>query len=80
MSVEKLREELKKYTTLSGNTSDIEAFVGRVQEWNNNRIKNADLTSLLCGKKYSEIVQKAEKVNFMLAVDPTMPWIRECTI
>jgi hypothetical protein len=77
LSADKLRDEFNKYKGLSGNKSDVSAFVERVNNWNNERVRTADLTVAL-GGKHSEFVGKAANVGFMLAVDPKLPWIREC--
>ncbi len=77
LSAEKIREELKKYTGLRGTKAEITGFVERVVAWNNARIRSADLESAF-GARNAEFATRASSIGFMLAVDPKLPWIREC--
>jgi hypothetical protein len=73
LSAEKIREILEKQS-LRGGRSNISSFVERVDAWNKDQLRDADLTIAL-GGKFSEMTDKAAKIGFMLAVDPKLPWI-----
>ena len=78
LSVDKLREALVlQVCSLTESVDEIKAFVERVKEYNKRELANAGLTAL-GSKKNSEIIAKAAKHGFMLAVDPKLTWIKEC--
>jgi hypothetical protein len=77
LCVEKVREELKKYSGLSGSRAAIDTFVGKVADWNTERLRTAELEAAL-GGKHTEFLTKAAGIGFMLAADPRLPWIRAC--
>jgi hypothetical protein len=77
LCVDKVREELKKYSGLSGSRAAIDEFVRKVVAWNTERVLNAELEAAL-GGRHAEFLTKAAGVGFMLAVDPRLPWIRAC--
>lgn len=77
LCVEKVREELKKYSGLSGTRTVIDTFVRKVVAWNTERQRMAELETTLSGKN-TEILAKAASIGFMLATDPKLPWIRSC--
>jgi hypothetical protein len=78
LSVDKLREALVLQVCLLTESADeIKAFVERVKEYNKRELANAALTAL-GSKKNGEIIVKAADKGFMLAVDPKLPWIKEC--
>ena len=75
LSVDKLRDALKLIADeLGQEKASIEAFCDRVVEKNKALISSVEsLKDTKNAKYYGE----AEKVGFMLAVDPKMGWIRE---
>lgn len=54
------------------------AFVRRVLEYNAKQLKGADMAILSARKTEAAKLQKAVDVTFMLAVDSSLPWVKEC--
>ena len=79
LSAEKMREELIKcYDLMKESKEAIQLFVDRAIQYNIRAWENHELTILHAKKGQGEIIQKAANHKFMLAVDPRLPWIREC--
>ena len=75
LSVEKLRVELcKKIGVARGTVKD---FIMRVSKYNTEALKNAELNGLFA-KKDIDILERAVKLKFMLAIDTKLSWISEC--
>ena len=71
LSADKLREQLTKYVgQLSDSPLAAQQFALRVKEWNRQQV-------LAASQADSELLQKAAKVEFMLAVDSRLRWIPE---
>jgi hypothetical protein len=71
LSADKLREQFTKYANhLSDSSIAAEQFATRVKEWNQTQLLAVTATD-------PEIVQKAAKAEFMLAVDSRLRWIPE---
>lgn len=77
LCVEKVREELAKYSGLSGSRVAVDTFIGKVVAWNTERLRTAELEAAL-GGRHAEFLTKAAGIGFMLAADPRLPWIRAC--
>jgi hypothetical protein len=79
LSVDKLREQLlARASRLSTSRAQIAAFVARVREWNEERVKEADLEMLTLTEKAGEQLERAAKLGFLLARDVRMRWIDAC--
>jgi hypothetical protein len=79
LSAEKMREALVKCCDLMKESSEaIQLFVDRAIQYNIRELANSGLSILHAKKGQGEIIQKAANHKFMLAVDPQLPWIREC--
>ena len=57
--------------------SFIDAWIDRVVEYNALRIKEADMACLSVKKSEGDLIQRAAKLGFMLAVDPRLRWVSE---
>lgn len=77
LSVDKLREALKTVSELKGTRAAITEFVNRVAAWNDKHLASAD-ARIAFGDKYEHYIERAVSVDFMLAVDPRLPWIHAC--
>lgn len=80
LSVDKIREKFLdafKRGPSSESPQAIQAFVQKVETWNEKQIKASEFI-LLQDRKDKDIIQKAADKKFMLAVDPKMCWISEC--
>jgi hypothetical protein len=81
LSYKVLRTALEKEherKPLSEKKQDIEQFVVRVLEWNADKITEPVPPTL--SKKVQERIQRAAATTFMLAVDPSCPWIQACRV
>jgi hypothetical protein len=80
LSTEKLREALTPIASrLRIRKSFIDAWVERVVEYNLTRIKEADMACLSVKKSEGDLIQRAAKLGFMLAIDPRLRWVSELT-
>lgn len=71
LSADKLREQFTKHVNhLSDSSAAAQQFALRVKEWNQKQLLAVSPTD-------SDIVQKAAKAEFMLAVDSRLRWIPE---
>jgi hypothetical protein len=85
LSVDKLRKALlDRSDRLSTTQAEITAFVERVVEWNARAVREAGLTTVFTGaagtnekatRSKTEMIDRASKAGFMLAVDPKLGWI-----
>ena len=81
LSAERLREGLVLFSEqLKDAPADIKMFVERVIKYNEKQLNLAEMNALHSKKGLAEILGKAFTHKFMLAVDPKLPWIRECLI
>jgi hypothetical protein len=80
LSSEKLREAL---TPIAGRLrmrkTFINAWVERVVEHNTKKLAEADMVCLSVKKSEGDLIQRAAKLGFMLALDPRMRWVSELT-
>jgi hypothetical protein len=80
LSAERLREALLPVVgRLRMRKSFIDAWVDRVVEWNVQQVKEADVVCLGMKKSEGDLVQRAAKLGFMLAVDPRLRWVVDLT-
>ena len=78
LSSDKLREVfIKESRLLRESVSEIKIFIDRVREWNARKVASADMAILSAKKAEGDIIQRAAKTGFMLAIDPKLPWIHE---
>jgi hypothetical protein len=78
LSAEKLREVLVQHgDLLSESADDIKAFVERAKIYNLKAIQAVEML-ILGAKKGQEIMERAAKHRFMLAVEPKLPWVVMC--
>jgi hypothetical protein len=76
LSVEKLREALLENSEkLKENIVEIAAFVKRVVEFNEAEIKTSDFLILNAKRADIDIIQRALKARFMLAIGQKLRWI-----
>ena len=80
LSVEKLREGLLLFKEqLKETPHEIRAFVERVKRYNEKEVSMSETKALFALKKgEAELLEKASKLQFMLAIDPKLPWLKEC--
>ena len=79
LSVDRLREVLRENIAyLHQETAVIQEFGRRVVEKNQQLIIGAPML-ILANTKDSRFYERAAKENFMLAVDPRLRWIRDCS-
>jgi hypothetical protein len=85
LGVEKLRAALMTEAAagkLSSTESEIKAFVERIVAWNAKAVRDAGLTTVFSGaagsskKVDADMIDKAAKLGFMLALDPKLGWIK----
>jgi len=75
LSVEKLRDVLKaNIANLAQEPTAIRTFCQRVKEWNTKMLAQSDMI-ILSGHKHAKYYERASEAKFMLAVDPTLPWV-----
>jgi hypothetical protein len=80
LSIDKIREkflEVFKRGSSSESPQAIQAFVQKVEAWNEKQIKASEFI-LLQDRKDKDIIQKAADKKFMLAVDVKLGWISDC--
>lgn len=80
ISCDAVREVLlKHHTRLSLHEERIKEFVARVQEWNADKIRKADIAFVVGeGGKDADMMKKCVDHQFMLGFDPKLSWIAEC--
>ena len=79
LSADAIRSEFKVYADrLKDSPEEVKAFVQRVKEYNDKELARAPAATILSPKNMVEIIQKAASHKFMLAVNPRLPWIKEC--
>lgn len=77
LSADKLREVLNmNFDKLKSRPSDINAFVERVKKYNQEKINSAEIDSIHI-EKDKDIILRAAKIKFMLAVDQKLSWVKE---
>jgi hypothetical protein len=78
LSSDKVRAVLEKHAALlKQNPTAVAAFVTRVIEWNKKKMAEYELGSAFSTKDQNLIKRALEK-KFVLAYDPTFPWIQQC--
>jgi hypothetical protein len=80
LSVEAVRTGLRPFIEhLKQTDEEVAAFVEAVDRWNRNKVTDATMR-LASGEAIRDAVtlERAVDVGFMLAVDGTHGWIREC--
>lgn len=86
LGVEKLRTALMTEAMagkLSSTESEIKAFVERVLAWNTAAVRDAGLTTVFGTKSKKvdvDMIDKAAKLGFMLALDPKLGWIKQLLV
>jgi len=76
LSADKLREVLNmNFDKLKTSSYDINEFIIRVKEYNQMKIDSAEMDSIFM-EKDKDIILRAAKIKFMLAVDPKLSWIK----
>jgi hypothetical protein len=79
LSADTLRSEFKLHADkLNDSLEEVKAFVQRVKEYNAREVSHAAVASLHVKKAEGDIIHKAASHKFMLAVNPRLPWIKEC--
>jgi len=79
LSVDQLRSEfILNKDLMKDSPEDIQAFVNKVIGHNNRALDQADLEMIHMKKADADIIKKAVAHNFMLAVNPKIPWIKGC--
>ena len=81
LSSDKLREQLTLCATNLKQTSrEVQEFVERVVKWNVQELGATQMAFTLneIPKKEAAIVEKCIDTGFLLALDPTLKWIRAC--
>ena len=77
LGVDKLRDALKTIVKhLGQDKASIEKFVQKVVDKNKELLDKSSLL-ILANDKYSPYYEKGAKIGFMLAVKPSLPWIKE---
>jgi hypothetical protein len=75
LSADKLRDALvANQDKLRTGAADIARFVERVQVWNTEKVRTADLDAL-ASPGLADTIEKAAKVGFMLGVEARLPWV-----
>jgi len=74
LSVETLRDVLL-LQKLKESDVEIKAFIARVIEYNTQSLKTSDILLSHCKAKDAHSVQRGIDIQFMLALNPKLPWI-----
>ena len=59
---------------------EIDRFIRRVSEYNTRLLSEAKLSSLWLDSEKQKLIEKAKELNFMLGIDPKLPWISSCLL
>jgi len=79
LSADAIRSEFKLHADrLKDSPEEVKAFVQRVKAYNQRELDHAPVAILHTKPALSEMIQKAISHNFILAVNPRLPWIKEC--
>lgn len=78
LSVDALRDAFIACDSMKDSRDEVIRFVQRALEYNKKKQKDADMDIYSAKKDMAEKIQKAANIGFMLALDPKLPWVREC--